>query len=186
LSISTLSKKRFNLSKGFTLVELLVVIGIIGTLATLVLVQLGSTRAKGRDVKRIADINQLRSGLESYFDDNGRYPATTDLSSILVPSYLTTIPLDPLAPGCTTTAYTGTATGAVRCYKYGTEESATPTKYQISAELEIKNFSALNSDADFTVAQAVTGWTTRPGINGTVETCASGTVNDCIFDLGQK
>jgi prepilin-type N-terminal cleavage/methylation domain-containing protein len=179
-------KKRFDLSKGFTLVELLVVIGIIGALATLVLVQLGSTRAKGRDVKRIADVNQMRSAIESYFDDNGKYPSTTDLSSVLVPTYLTTAPLDPLAPGCLATAYTGTATGAVRCYKYGTEESTTPTKYQISTELEVKNASALNSDSDFTTAQAVTGWTTRPGLDGTVETCTTTAVNDCVFDLGQK
>ena len=60
--------------KGFTLVELLVVIAIIGILATLLLLQLGVARSTAKDAKRIADINQVRTALELYFDDNGQYP----------------------------------------------------------------------------------------------------------------
>ena len=61
--------------KGFTLVELLVVIAIIGILATLVLLQLGTARAKARDTQRITAVNQMKSALEQYYDDNGSYPA---------------------------------------------------------------------------------------------------------------
>jgi len=67
--------------KGFTLIELLVVIAIIGLLATIMTVALNSARAKARDAKRIADIEQMRVALENYFADHGEYPYTVDCSS---------------------------------------------------------------------------------------------------------
>ena len=49
--------KQFNRNnkKGFTIIELLVVISIIGLLSTISVVVLGSTRKKGRDSKRVSD-----------------------------------------------------------------------------------------------------------------------------------
>ena len=60
--------------KGFTLIELLVVIAIIGLLATLAIVGLNSARVKARDVKRKADLRQIRNALEMYAQENGIYP----------------------------------------------------------------------------------------------------------------
>ena len=69
-----MKKIRKNLSFGFTLIELLVVIAIIGVLASVVLASVNTARAKSRDARRKADLNQLRLALELYYDANGAYP----------------------------------------------------------------------------------------------------------------
>ena len=61
-------------NKGFTLIELLVVIAIIGLLASIVLVSLNSARKKGRDAKRAAELKQIQTALEMYYDNYNAYP----------------------------------------------------------------------------------------------------------------
>ncbi|MCK5061122.1 type II secretion system protein [Candidatus Parcubacteria bacterium] len=63
-----------NNKKGFTLIELLVVIAIIGLLSTLAVVALNNARQKSRDAKRVADIKQVQTALELFFNDQQGYP----------------------------------------------------------------------------------------------------------------
>jgi prepilin-type N-terminal cleavage/methylation domain-containing protein len=78
--------------KGFTLIELLVVIAIIGLLASIVLLALNSARAKSRDAKRIADVREMMTGLELYYNNFGGYPLTV---AALVPNYIGSTPQSP-------------------------------------------------------------------------------------------
>jgi general secretion pathway protein G len=61
---------------GFTLIELMVVILIIGLLATIVVQNLRSATDKAKRVKAQADIAQIKSGLDRYYLDNGSYPSS--------------------------------------------------------------------------------------------------------------
>jgi prepilin-type N-terminal cleavage/methylation domain-containing protein len=65
-------------SKGFTLIEILVVIAIIGLISTIVFVALNNARIKGRDAKRIAEMHQLEIAMKGYYALNGHYPNPTN------------------------------------------------------------------------------------------------------------
>ena len=60
--------------KGFTLIEILIVVAIIAILASIVLVGLGPSQQAGRDARRLSDIRQIQTGLELYFNRCGIYP----------------------------------------------------------------------------------------------------------------
>ena len=114
------------LSKGFTLLELLVVIGIIAALSTLAIVALNTARAKARDTKRMHDLRTISKALDMYYADYGYYPGKRDSGlcfptryawssqgyritdtcqpspvylSVLLQNYLLTLPGDPLNNG---------------------------------------------------------------------------------------
>ncbi|MCI5051066.1 MAG: prepilin-type N-terminal cleavage/methylation domain-containing protein [Candidatus Pacebacteria bacterium] len=61
-------------NKGFTLVELLVVISIIGILSTIVVSSLGLSRERAREARFTAELNSFITALELYNLDNGEYP----------------------------------------------------------------------------------------------------------------
>lgn len=60
--------------KGFTLIEMLIVVGLIGLLGTLSAIAIGSARSKMRDAKRLSDVRQLQSALEDHFKTVNQYP----------------------------------------------------------------------------------------------------------------
>jgi general secretion pathway protein G len=66
------SRRRFQ--EGFTLIELMVVILIIGLLATIVVQNLRGATDKAKRIKAEADISAFKTALDRYYLDNGSYP----------------------------------------------------------------------------------------------------------------
>ena len=70
--------------KGFTIVELLIVIVVIGILAALVLNTFSGVQKRARDTQRQTDVNAIATQLEVYYNDNGTYPLA---AGVTVPNF---------------------------------------------------------------------------------------------------
>ncbi len=73
-------KNKNIIQKGFTIVELLIVIVVIAILAALVLNTFAGVQAKARDSDRQNDISTIDKHLETYHANNGHYPSYGQLS----------------------------------------------------------------------------------------------------------
>jgi len=68
---------------GFSLIELLVVLGIIAVLTGLIAFNFNAARARARDVQRKNDLKELRSALELYKNDSGTYPSSANYATMI-------------------------------------------------------------------------------------------------------
>jgi len=64
--------------RGFTIIELLVVVAVIGTLSSIVLAILSDARLDARDKRRVADVQQIQKALELYYVDHNTYPRESE------------------------------------------------------------------------------------------------------------
>lgn len=69
-----------NNKKGFTIIELLIVIIIIAILATIGVVAYGNVQESARNSKRQSDISSLHTALEAYFTQKSQYPSATEIN----------------------------------------------------------------------------------------------------------
>ncbi len=122
--------------QGFTLVEILIVVSIIGMLASIVLVGLGSFRSRGRDARRAADLREVQNALELYYSKENSYPHDVGdwegLGEALVDAGIgvTRIADDPL--------------GGDKHYFYGSNGQG----YVLGATIEDPNNQVLKDDVD--------------------------------------
>lgn len=104
--------KKFKSQKGFTLIEILVVIGIIAVLAVIVLIAINPGRqfAQSRDTQRTSNVNAILNAIgQNIADNKGVFTCATalpntatdigkstlDIRSCLVPTYMSELPYDP-------------------------------------------------------------------------------------------
>ena len=66
--------------QGFTIVELLIVIVVIGILAALVITTFTGIQQKARNTERETDVKALQGQIEAYYAVNGKYPTLANLN----------------------------------------------------------------------------------------------------------
>ena len=87
------SKGRRN-SSGFTLIEMLVVVAIIGILAAVAVGQYQTSIVKAKEAVLHENLFVMRTQIANYFADKGRYPF--DLRALVEDKYLRDLPHDPI------------------------------------------------------------------------------------------
>lgn len=141
------------LSRGFTLIEVLLVIGLIAILAAIVIIAVNPARqfAQARNTQRFSDVNAILNAVHQNMIDNrgnwtcaaGDIPTTTatnmgsgsgdyDIYECLVDTFLPAIPYDPVAGSFTSSTTYDTAYNIIAGYPGGRITVNAP-----SAELEV-------------------------------------------------
>jgi type II secretion system protein G len=99
-------------TSGFTIVELLIVIVVIGILAAITMVAYGGISQRSRDSGRLSDMKSIRTALDLYKTDKSRYPVATSANGsweeshldgpgsfmeyLVSGGYINTVPVDPV------------------------------------------------------------------------------------------
>jgi len=98
MKISTLGRRRRQ--QGFTLLELIIVVAVIGILATIVMPQLLHTPDKAKEAVLRTDLRTFRDIIDQYYADKGKYPESLDV--LVEEQYIRTIPIDPMTKSADT------------------------------------------------------------------------------------
>lgn len=79
--------------KGFTLIEIMVVVALIVILVSIAVIGGSASRSVARDNQRVSDVQILQIKLESYRNEKGRYPSA--LSDLVTDKFIPAVPTDP-------------------------------------------------------------------------------------------
>jgi general secretion pathway protein G len=91
---------RLRRARGFTLIEMLIVMTLIVVLASVGLIAYQSSVRRGREAVLKEDLYRMRDAIDQYYADKGKYP--TDLNELVTASYLRRIPVDPMTSSAET------------------------------------------------------------------------------------
>ena len=149
-----------NMRKGFTLIEILIVVAIIAILASVVLIGLGPTQQSGRDARRLSDLHEAQNAIELYFQKCGFYPgdingsgATATCSANITEDYPTMSAMIPNAGiGINNALSVDPTNSGVYEYFYATNGST----YVLGATLENANNAVFNGYNNPLAASGVT------------------------------
>jgi general secretion pathway protein G len=91
---------RLRRTGGFTLVELLIVISLIGILAAMGMVQYRNSVTRGKESVLKTNLFHMRDAIDQYYADKNKYPASLD--ALVTDGYLRKVPEDPITNSATT------------------------------------------------------------------------------------
>ncbi len=140
--------------KGFTLIEIMIVVAIIALLAGTILIGAAPTQRLGRDTRRIADLRQVQNSLQLYYSKCGYYPGGVQANPACG-----NFNASQMSWSAMETSLTQSSIGVFQIpkdpkngqsYFYGVD-TTNGLSYVIGATLEDVNNSALQSDVDGTV-----------------------------------
>lgn len=85
--------KRFRSTRGFTIIELMIVMTVIVVLAGMGLVQYRNSIRRAQEAALKEDLFRLRDAMDQFYADKNKWPA--DLSELVSEGYIRAIPDDP-------------------------------------------------------------------------------------------
>ena len=85
---------------GFTLIELMVVLAVIGTLLAIAVPRYFASLEKSREAVLHQDLALMRETLDKYYGDKGKYPDAID--DLVNSKYLRSVPVDPITDSSAT------------------------------------------------------------------------------------
>lgn len=148
---------------GFTVLELLIVLAIVGLLILVGSVLLGTARERSRDSKRLSDLDVTRRALEDYFHNNNRYPQAP------TPMVLGTAGYKVICSGTPTGfAETRTACGNATVYL---DPIPTPPEPE-PAQLSGYRYTSVSPNSTYSIDAALEG--TLNGLQGRIQISPAG------------
>ncbi len=127
------------MKKAFTLLEMLIVLGIIAVMLSILTVSYSTAQKKSRDAKRKGDVKAIENALEQYYSVCGyTYPTPNSSGSLTAPigcvnapnGFIPTIPVDPKSNA----EYTFTSSGTDFSICANSIEMESPTGYCLNSQ----------------------------------------------------